>query len=139
MNSSTLDATGKLVLRLSVGILLLLHGIAKVKGGVGFIEGMLVGKGLPAFFAWGAYVGEVLAPVLVILGIYARLGGLLIVAQMVAAILLVHVGMGHLTQINAQGGGWALELQGLFLFGGLVIALIGAGRFSLGGTYGKWN
>jgi len=139
MSSNTLDATGKLILRLSVGILLLLHGIAKVKGGVGFIEGMLVGKGLPAFFAWGAYVGEVIAPILVILGIYTRLGGLLITVQMVVAILLVHVGMGHLTQINAQGGGWALELQGLFLFGGLTIALIGAGRLSLGGTYGKWN
>jgi len=139
MSSNTLDATGKLVLRLSVGILLLLHGIAKVKGGVGFIEGMLVSKGLPAFFAWAAYIGEVIAPILVILGIYARLGGLLITVQMVVAILLVHVGMGHLTQINPQGGGWALELQGLFLFGGLTIALIGAGRLSLGGTYGKWN
>lgn len=136
MSNTALDDLGKLVLRLTVGILLLLHGIYKLSNGIGGIEGMLVAKGLPAFFAWGAYVGEVIAPVLVILGIYARLGGLLVVANMLVAILLAH--MGQLGMINNMGG-WQLELQGLFLFGGLAIALMGAGRFSIGGTGGRWN
>ncbi len=136
MSNTALDDLGKLVLRLTVGILLLLHGIYKLSNGIGGIEGMLVAKGLPAFFAWGAYVGEVIAPILVILGIYARLGGLLVVANMLVAILLAH--MGQLGMINNMGG-WQLELQGLFLFGGLAIALMGAGRFSLGGTGGRWN
>lgn len=136
MSNSALDDLGKLVLRLTVGILLLLHGIFKLSHGIGGIEGMLVAKGLPAFFAWGAYVGEVIAPILVILGIYARLGGLLVVANMLVAIGLAH--MGQLGLINGMGG-WQLELQGLFLFGGLAIALMGAGRFSLGGSGGRWN
>ncbi len=136
MSNSTLDDLGKLVLRLSVGILMLMHGIFKLSHGIGGIEGMLVAKGLPAFFAWGAYVGEVIAPVLVILGLYTRLGGLLLVAQMVVAILLAH--MAQLSMINNMGG-WQIELQGLFLFGGLAIALLGAGRFSLGGSGGRWN
>lgn len=136
MSNSALDDLGKLVLRLTVGILLLLHGFYKLSHGIGGIEGMLVAKGLPAFFAWGAYVGEVIAPALVILGIYARLGGLLIMVNMLVAILLAH--MGQLGMINGMGG-WQLELQGFFLFGALAIALMGAGRFSLGGSGGRWN
>jgi putative oxidoreductase len=32
-----------------------------------------------------------------------------------------------------------LELQGLYLFGALSIALLGAGRFSVGGLKGRFN
>ena len=53
---------------------MLLHGVAKVSGGVGGIGGMLQSAGLPAALAYGAYVGEVLAPLLVIIGFYARIG-----------------------------------------------------------------
>ena len=35
------DDTGKFILRVSLGVLILLHGIAKLQGGVGFISGML--------------------------------------------------------------------------------------------------
>lgn len=136
MSATTLDDTGKLVLRLTVGLLVLLHGIAKLMGGIGGIEGMLVAKGLPAFFAWGAYAGEVIGPLLVILGLYTRIGALLIVANMLVAILLVH--MGELFQMT-NSGGWALELQGMFLFGALAIALLGAGRYSVSGNNGSFN
>ena len=40
------DDVGKLVLRLTVGILMLLHGIAKMTSGVSGIEKMLEGVGL---------------------------------------------------------------------------------------------
>lgn len=136
MSHSAQDDLGKLVLRLSVGILMLMHGIFKLTHGIGGIEGMMVAKGLPAFFAWGAYIGEVIAPLLVIVGIYTRLGGLLMTANMLVAFLLVH--MGQLGMINNMGG-WQLELQGLFLFGSVAIALMGAGRFSIGGNGGRWN
>ena len=36
-------------------------------------------------------------------------------------------------------GGWAIELQGLFLFGSLAILLLGAGRYSVGGLNGRYN
>jgi putative oxidoreductase len=97
---------------------------------------MLSSHGLPGFLAYGAYVGEILAPVLIIVGVYTRLGGLLIAINMVVAILLAHSGqIGSLT----NNGGWALELQGMFLFTGLAIAFMGAGRFSLAGNGGRWN
>lgn len=130
------DDTGKFVLRLSLGILVLLHGILKLQNGVSGIEGMLSSHGLPGFFAYGAYVGEVIAPLLLIVGFYTRLGGLLIALNMIVALLLVHTG--HMGGLNAQGG-WNLELQGMFLFSAVAVALMGAGRFSLGGTTGRWN
>lgn len=136
MSSTTLDDTGKLVLRLTVGVLVLLHGISKLMGGIGGIEGMLVAKGLPAFFAWGAYAGEVIGPLLVILGLYSRIGALLIVANMLVAIILAHAG--EIFQLTG-GGGWAIELQAMFLFSALAVALLGAGRYSIAGKGGSFN
>ena len=119
---------GKLVLRLALGMLILLHGIAKLKGGVAPIEGMLQAHGLPAFLAYGAYVGEVLAPLMVIAGFHARIGAALMAINMVFAIALAH--MGQLGQLN-EGGGWAIELQAMYLASAVAVALIGPGRFSI--------
>jgi putative oxidoreductase len=119
---------GKLVLRLTLGIFTLLHGIAKISGGIGAIEKMVQGSGMPGFFAYGVYVGEVLAPVLVILGLYARIGAAVIVVNMLFAILLAH--RADLFLIG-QAGGWALELQGFFLFTALALVMMGPGRYSI--------
>jgi putative oxidoreductase len=124
------DDTGKLILRLTLGVLLLLHGIAKATNpeGVGGISGMLVAKGLPGFIAYGAYIGELLAPVMIILGIFCRIGGLLALAHMIVAISLVHA-----QQIFTMGkqGGWALELQGFYLFCALALYFLGSGKFAV--------
>ena len=50
---------GKLILRLVLGGTILLHGIAKLTGGIEFISGSVTSAGLPAFVAYGVYVGEV--------------------------------------------------------------------------------
>ncbi|WP_116811616.1 DoxX family protein [Steroidobacter cummioxidans] len=122
------DGIGKLILRLALGILILLHGIAKLKGGVGGLTGAVTGAGLPAFVTYGVYVGEVLAPILVLLGWYSRIGAGLIAINMLFAFALVHRG-DWLALSNT--GGWALELQGMFLFTAIALALLGPGRFSL--------
>ena len=119
---------GKLILRMTLGILLLLHGIAKITGGVSGIEKMLEGIGLPSSLALGVYVGEVLAPLLVIIGFYSRVGAALIAVNMVVAIVLAHPA--DLLLLD-RSGGWALELQGFFLFTALSILLMGPGRFSI--------
>lgn len=136
MSPSTLDDLGKLVLRLALGLMLILHGLSKLMNGIGGIEGMVVGAGMPAFFAWGVYLGEVLAPVLVILGVYTRIGGLLIIGNMLVAIALAH--SSQIFQLG-KSGGWSIELQGLFLFSALAVVLLGAGRYSIGGRGGRWN
>lgn len=127
---------GKLVLRLALGVLMLLHGISKVVNGVDGIVGMVTGLGLPAAVAYGVYLGEVVGPLLVIVGLYTRVGALLIAGNMLFALLLAH--RAELFTL-APTGGWALELQGMFLFGAVAVQLLGAGRFSVGGTSGRFN
>ncbi|HZM35048.1 MAG TPA: DoxX family protein [Burkholderiales bacterium] len=122
------DDVGKLVLRLTLGILMLLHGSAKITTGVERIGGMLEGVGLPAFFAYGVYVGEILAPLLVIIGFYARIGALLMVVNMLFAIGLVHM---KDIFVLTRTGGWGIELQAFFLFSAVSIALMGPGRFAV--------
>jgi putative oxidoreductase len=124
------DDFGKLVLRLTLGVLLLFHGVHKILTGIDPIRAMIGAHGVPDYLAFGVYAGEVLAPLLLILGLFARLGGALVVINMIVAIVLVHMGM--LTGLNDQGG-YALETQMLYLFGGLAVALLGAGRIAVGG------
>lgn len=131
MNTTDL---GKLVLRASLAILILMHGIAKITGGVGFIAGMLAKAGLPGALGYLVYVGEVIAPLMVLAGFYTRPAALVIAINMVVAIGLVH--MGELFQIGKTGG-WALELQGMFLSAAVSVALLGAGKYAMGS--GKWN
>lgn len=122
------DAIGKLILRVALGGMILMHGIAKLTGGIDFITGAVTGAGLPAFLAYGVYVGEVVAPLLVITGFYSRIGAAIIAVNMMFAIGLVH-GAEFFTR--NQTGGWALELQGMFLFTALAIALIGPGKYRI--------
>jgi len=129
------DDLAKLILRLLVGVLLLFHGAHKVMTGIQPIMDMVTAHGLPGFLAYGVYIGEVVAPILVILGLFARVGGALIVINMIVAVLLA--GMGRLLVID-QMGGYALEIEAFYLFGGLVIALQGAGAYGLG-LGGRWN
>jgi putative oxidoreductase len=119
---------GRLLLRLGLGVFILFHGIAKLRGGIDPIVGMVTGVGLPGFVAYGVYVGEVLAPVLVILGWYSRIGALLIAINMVAAVGLAH--RADLFKL-ADTGGYALELQALYLIAAIALALMGPGRFSV--------
>jgi putative oxidoreductase len=130
------DDTGKLILRLALGILILLHGIAKLSTGVSGVGGMLASHGLPSALAYLVYVGEIVAPALVIIGLYTRPAAWVIAINMVVAIWLVHL---KDLAVLGKNGGWALELQGMFLFGAIAVAFLGAGRISVGGTAGKYN
>lgn len=132
----TRDDAGKLVLRLSVGLLVLLHGIFKLGAGPGFVIKMLESAGLPGALGYLVYVGEIVAPVLMIVGLWTRAAAGVVVINMLFAFGLVH--MGQLFAMTGQGG-WALELQGLYLFGALAIALLGAGRIGIGGAQGRFN
>jgi putative oxidoreductase len=119
---------GKLIIRLTLGGLLLFHGIAKLLNGVGFIEGELASHGLPTFLAYGVFVGELIAPLMVVLGYQTRIGALLIVFNMLVAIVLVHAN--ELLALS-RSGGWALELQAFFLFTAVAILFLGPGRYKL--------
>ena len=109
--------------------MMLLHGIAKLgsTGSALFIKGALMKAGLPEFFYYGVFIGEILAPLMLIAGFYCRLGGLILVINMVFAIFLAHAGD---VFALSKHGGWAIELQMFYLFGGLCIALLGSGKYA---------
>lgn len=128
MNQAALHDAARLLLRIALGLLVLLHGIAKLRGGMAGIERMVESAGLPGVLAYGVLVGEVLAPLMLLLGFHARLGGALVAVNMLFAIALAH--MGQLDRLNASGG-WALELQGMFLATAVAISLLGPGRYGI--------
>jgi putative oxidoreductase len=113
---------------LTLGILVLLHGIAKVKSGVGSIVTGLEGVGLPPWVAYGVFIGEIVAPIMVIIGLFARTGAFIIFVNMIFAIGLVH--RNEIFMLGKQGN-WALELQGMFMFTALALVLMSPGRYSV--------
>lgn len=128
MNQAAMQDLGRLLLRVALGALILVHGIAKLRGGMSGIEGMVEAQGLPGVLAYGVLVGEVVAPLMLLAGFHARIGAVLIAINMLFAIALAH--MGELGQFN-RSGGWALELQGMFLGTAIAIALLGSGRYGI--------
>ena len=122
------ENTGKLILRLMLGILILTHGISKLTHGVDWMDDMLTASGLPVFFKYGVYVGELLAPALVILGFHTRIGAWLIAVNMLFAIGLAH--WGEVFAVT-ENGSLAIEKQYLFMFSAIALALIGPGRYAI--------
>lgn len=123
---------GLLILRLSICILMLLHGIFKLQHGAGMIETMVTEAGLPTFIAYGVYVGEVIAPLFIILGLGTRLAALIFAGNcMTAAILAYGV---NIFSLNNTGG-WTIELLGLFFFGAVALIFTGGGKYALSRKY----
>jgi putative oxidoreductase len=128
-DKASLQDWGKLFLRLSVGGLMLFHGVDKLLNGIGGIEQMVVDHGLPAELAYGVYVGEILAPLAILLGVLVRLSSLVVVINMAVAIGLAHTG--DLLELGAHGE-WALETPAMYLLGALALSFLGGGRLALG-------
>jgi len=119
---------GKLVLRVSLGALLLFHGVFKVQHGVGWIARLLHAHGIPGFVAYGAYLGEVVAPLMIIIGLMTRPAAFVIVVNLAVATLLVKTGA---VWDRTGVGAWALEGEALYFFGALAVMFLGAGRFTV--------
>ncbi len=119
---------GTLLLRLLVGLSMLFHGYAKLNFGTTFIENTLANKGLPELLVYGVYVGEILAPLLLIIGFKTRIAAFIVIVNMIFAIVLVHP-----NDILAltQNGGLVLELQYFYIITALAIMMFGAGKFGI--------
>jgi putative oxidoreductase len=122
------ESTGKLILRVTLGGLILLHGINKLINGIDGLDGLLTAAGLPVWFKYGVYFGEVVAPLALIAGYYARIGAWLVAVNMLFAIGLAH--WNELFMLEAQSGGLVNEKQYMFLFSAIALALIGPGRYA---------
>jgi putative oxidoreductase len=126
--ASAAEDVGKLVLRFALGVLILLHGADKILHGAGFVLDMVAKHGLPRELGYLVYAGEVLAPAMLILGLWTRPAALALAVNMVVAVWLVHTGE---LFTRAQSGGWALELQGMYFAAALALVFTGGGRWSV--------
>lgn len=126
---------GLMILRVSLGMLMLLHGIAKIQHGTGYIEGVFEQNGLPKYMAYAVYIGEILAPLMLIIGYRTRLAALLLAGTMVVVVITAAMDkIGKLTEVGA----WALEVQALFFFGSLALWFTGGGKFGMSST-NRWD
>lgn len=130
LNFRISEDAAKLILRVTIGVLVLLHGIFKIQnpGAVGFIGGLFTSIGLPAFLAYLIYVGEVVAPIMMIVGYKTRLAAALVAITLSVAILIAHAS--QIFSLTATGG-WEIELQVLFLFGAISVFGLGSGKYAL--------
>ena len=122
------DNIGKLLLRLMLGGMMLFHGIDKALHGISFIKGMMHAHGLPEVLAYGVYVGEILAPIFIIIGWKSRVWAGVIVINMAMAI--------YLTKFSAllklgEHGAWAVEVPMFYLLSALVVVLLGSGKYAI--------
>ena len=119
---------GKLILRFSIAALMLFHGFSKLFNGIDGIKFLVTNAGLPEFVAYGVYMGEVVFPILIILGLFTRISSLFFALTMVFAIFLAHS-----ADIFTLGetGGPVIELPLIYLLASVSIMFLGAGKYSL--------
>ena len=79
---------GKLILRVSIAGLMLFHGFFKLFNGIDGIKFLVTQAGLPEFFAYGVYLGEIIFPILIIIGLFTRISSIFFALTMVFAIFL---------------------------------------------------
>jgi putative oxidoreductase len=118
----------KLIIRLSLGILMLFHGVEKIINGISGVKYLTTNAGLPEFLAYGIYVGEVVVPIFIILGLYARVASVVLALNMLMAIFLAHGG--SLFALGEHGAP-VIELPLFYLVLSVSLFLLGSGRYSV--------
>ena len=131
-----LEDAGKLLLRVLVAGLMLFPGIHKIVHGPGHVMEDLAEHGIPVVLAYGVYIGEVIAPVLILLGIWTRLAALVYSATIVFATVLVHAA--DYVTLDPTGA-WAAELWVFYIVTSAVVALVGPGRYALRHALFPWD
>ena len=119
---------GKLILRLTLGVFILFHGVEKIINGINSIKQMVTNAGLPEFIAYGVYAGEIVMPILIILGVYAGVASLILAFNMLVAIFLAY---GDSLFSLGKYGAPVIELPFLYLILSVVIFLIGSGKYAV--------
>lgn len=135
MNKENSLGIGLLIFRLTLGILMLFHGIYKLINGVDGIKGMLANYGIPEFLAYGVHLGETVAAIMMIVGFRTKLASFVYTFVMVVAFLMAHTQ--NFFEFG-KSGAWAHEGIALFLFGGLGLMFTGGGKYSVS-TNHKWD
>lgn len=110
-------------LAIGLAVLLLFHGVDKIIHGIAGIESMLSNMKVPygKYVAYGVYIGEVVAPLLLIFNHYVRIASLLIALNMIVAIVVGH--RETLFTLNNHGA-WSIETPLLYLVIAITLFLL---------------
>jgi putative oxidoreductase len=127
---------GKLILRITSAGLLFLHGSHSAIYGIQHVKNMVTAVGLPEFIAYGNLIGEVVAPLFIMIGYKTRIAALIMAFNMLASIVIAHRDIAF---ARNDFGGWMIELNIFFLFTAIAIALLGAGKWSVSRGKGRWD
>ncbi|REC63928.1 DoxX family protein [Chryseobacterium pennae] len=126
---------GLLISRIAIGFPMSVYGVNKLIHGIGFIEDMLTMHGLPSFFAYGVFAGELIAPVMLMIGFRTRLAGLIFAINCFTATILAQTA--NIFKLN-DFGGWALELLAIYMLVGISFFFTGAGKYAVS-VANKWD
>ena len=130
------DDLAKLILRITCGGLLILHGSHSAIHGIQHIKDMVRNAGLPEFIAYGNLIGEVVAPLLMIIGYKARIAALIVAFNMLASVLIAHRDIAF---VRNDYGGWMIEMNVFYMMTAVAVFFAGAGKYSLDRGKGKWD
>lgn len=126
----------KLIVRVTCGGLLIMHGSNSLIHGIQHIKDMVRNVGLPEFIAWGNLIGEVVAPLFVIIGYKTRIAALVVAFNMLLSILIAHT---DIMFSRNDFGGWMIELNIFYMMTALAVFFAGAGKYSISRGVGKWD
>lgn len=128
MIDTKLAPYGAALLRISLGVLALAHGLLKIlvftpAGTVGFFQSL----GLPAFLAYATIAIEVAGGLALILGAYTRYVAVAMIPVLIGSIVFGHWDAGWL--FSNEGGGW--EFPAFWTAALVVQVLLGDGALAL--------
>ena len=126
---------GLLILRVSIAFTMLVYGISKLTFGIDYIKDLVSQYGLPTFISYGVFIGEILAPILIIIGFRTKLAGLVFAVNCFVAILMDR--LPDVLSLNEHGG-WAIGLIFIYMMFGIALFFTGAGMYALS-TNNKWD
>lgn len=132
---TTKQHIGILIVRVSIAFTMLIYGISKLRFGIDYISDKIAQYGLPSFLGYGVYVGEIIAPVLIIIGYRTKLAGLIFATNCFVATLMVQ--LPNLLKLN-DFGGWKMGSLFIYTLFGIALFFTGGGKHSVS-TNNKWD
>lgn len=119
---------GFLILRVIFGLCVLMHGISKLSGGISGVIIMVQSSGLPTWLSYGVYLGEILAPMMIIFGVFTRLGAII---SLINSCVILYVAHGANLFAIGKFGGFNAEVVFLYICTALCLIFCGGGRYCL--------
>jgi putative oxidoreductase len=131
------DSWAGLILRVTLGVVMIPHGAQKLLGwfgGFGFSGTMGVftqQMGIPAVLAFLVIVVESFGALALVAGLLTRIAAFGVTTIMVVAIGMVHWPLGFFMNWSGKQGGEGFEYHLLAIGIGVVLMIVGGGKWSL--------